>query len=245
MNGIKAKTGIGRLDELLRGGIPLQSNILVYGPPFIGKDVLLNRFALTGLKEGIPAIFVMTDKSFSNVRNEMEGINKSFLEYEEEDLIRYVDAYSTSIGIEEKNPYVQYVDSLVNLDGISTAINKAQRDLAKKSGSHRMVFQSISTPIIYKDIREVFRFLQVICGECKMAGATSLFSMEEGMHEYSEVQTMKHLMDGVIEFSEEDLRMRLRVQGCSAITRNWIEYEYEKDHDEIRITGAFKMGRIA
>jgi len=27
-----AKTGIDRLDELLKGGIPLKSNVLVYAP---------------------------------------------------------------------------------------------------------------------------------------------------------------------------------------------------------------------
>jgi KaiC/GvpD/RAD55 family RecA-like ATPase len=107
-----------------------------------------------------------------------------------------------------------------------------------------MVFQSISTLITYRDAKAVFRFLQVLGGRCKMAGSTSLFSMEGGMHEESEVQTMKHLMDGVIEFSESSSKNYLRIQGCGdVITRDWMEYKYGKN--DIEIMGSFRMERVA
>ncbi|MCJ7516564.1 MAG: hypothetical protein MUO18_01190, partial [Methanomassiliicoccales archaeon] len=40
----KVKTGNDRLDDLLLGGIPFGSNILVHGPPFVGKEVMMNQF---------------------------------------------------------------------------------------------------------------------------------------------------------------------------------------------------------
>ena len=42
-----AKTGIDRLDELTKGGIPYGENVLVYAPPFIGRDTIIKRFALS------------------------------------------------------------------------------------------------------------------------------------------------------------------------------------------------------
>jgi len=107
-----------------------------------------------------------------------------------------------------------------------------------------LVFDSLSTLIVYSDAKAVFRFLQVLSGMCKRSNVTSMFSMTRGMHEEIEVQTIKHLMDGVIEMKEEGARFQLRVQGCGeVISRHWIDYLLEED--EIRLTGAFRMGRVA
>jgi len=239
-----AKTGIDRLDELLKGGIPYGENVLAYAPPFIGRDTLIKRFAFSGLTEGEPVIFVLTDKSFSEMRNELEHLNKSFLEFEKEGKVKYIDVYSPSVELKEKSPHVIFIDSPVNRERIAAAVLQAQREFMEKAERHRVIFDSISTLIVYSDAKAVFRFLQVVSGNCKRMGATSLFSMTRGMHEEIEVQTIKHLMDGVIEMREEGARLQLRVQGCGeVISRNWIDYLLEKD--EIRLTGAFRMSRVA
>ncbi|HHH77829.1 MAG TPA: recombinase RecA, partial [Thermoplasmatales archaeon] len=85
------KTGIERLDELMKGGIPAVTNTLLYSPPFIGKENILNKFVLSGLEEGEPVIFVLTDKSFSEMRKEMERLDKNFSGYESEGKVKYID----------------------------------------------------------------------------------------------------------------------------------------------------------
>ncbi|RLF44438.1 MAG: hypothetical protein DRN29_08435 [Thermoplasmata archaeon] len=239
-----AKTGIDRLDELLKGGVPYGENVLVYAPPFIGRDIIIKRFALSGLTEGEPVIFVLTDKSFIEMRKELEKLDKSFAEFEREGKVKYIDVYSPSVELKEESPYVTFIDSPVNRERISAAILQAQREFIEKSERHRVIFDSLSTLIVYSDAKAVFRFLQVVSGTCKRLGATSLFSMTRGMHEEIEVQTIKHLMDGVVEMREEGARLQLRVQGCGeVISRNWIDYLLEKD--EIKLTGAFRMSRVA
>ena len=240
---MKVKTGIRRIDDLLKGGIPSGSNVLAYAPPFIGMDVLLRSFALTGLKENEPVIFVLTDKTFSDMKKEMGKIDEDFCDYEEKGLVRYIDAYSAGIEAKKEYPHTEFVDSPLDTSGISRAINNAQKEMIKKSNSHRLVLDSLSTLLAYSDAQAVFRFLQVLGGRCKRAGATSMFAMVGGMHNENEVQTMKHVMDGVVEF-KESAGLYMRVQGCGeAITRKWIEYEYEEN--KIRLTGAFKLGRVA
>lgn len=239
-----AKTGIDRLDELLKGGIPYGENVLTYAPPFIGRDTIIKRFAFSGLTNGEPVIFVLTDKSFLEMHNEMKKLDASFIDFEREGKVRYIDVYSSSVELKEKSPYAVFIDSPVNRERIAAAILQAQREFMEKSEKHRVVFDSISTLIVYSDAKAVFRFLQVVSGNCKRMGATSLFSMTRGMHEEIEVQTIKHLMDGVIEMREEGARLQLRVQGCGeVISRNWIDYLLEKD--EIKLTGAFRMSRVA
>lgn len=239
------KTGIERLDELMKGGIPAATNTLLYSPPFIGKENILDKFALSGLEAGEPIIFVLTDKSFSEMRKEMEALDKKFPEYENEGRVKYIDVYSKGVEFDEAGgENVIFVDSPINREKITASIIATEREFAKKYGRHRLVFDSTSTLIVYSDAKAVFRFLQVVSGTCKRLGATSIFSMTRGMHEEIEVQTIKHLMDGVIEMREEGSRMQLRVQGCGeVVSRNWIDYLLEKD--EIKLTGAFRMSRVA
>lgn len=241
---MKIKTGIDRLDNLMNGGIPSKSNILIYASPFIGRDELLQSFALSGLKENQPVMFVLTDKAFLDMRNVMKNLDENFLTYEKKGLVKYIDIYSASIQAKEEDPSVEFVDSALDMSGISAAINNAQKDIIGKSDSHRLILDSLSTLLAYSDAKAVFRFLQVLGGRCKRAGATSLFSMEYGMHGENEVQTMKHVMDGVLELRESTSGLHLRVQGCGdVVSRNWIEYNFHQN--KVNITGAFKVGRVA
>ena len=236
-----AKTGMDRLDELMKGGIPQKSNVVVYAPPFIGKEIILKRFAAAGLEEGERVIFVLTDKSFADMKEEMEKLVPSYREYESKGMVQYIDVYSSSVELKEESEWVTFVDSPVNRERIASSITQS---LKKNEGHSRIIFDSISTLIVYSDAKAVFRFLQVLSGVCKRMDATSLFSMTRGMHEEIEVQTIKHLMDGVIELREEGARFQLRVQGCGeVISRHWIDYLLEET--EIRLTGAFRMGRVA
>ncbi|MDD3492652.1 MAG: RAD55 family ATPase [Candidatus Thermoplasmatota archaeon] len=238
------KTGIDRLDELLKDGLPAVTNTLLYAPPFIGKETILKSFALTGLQEGEPAIFVLTDTSFAEMKEEMQKMDAHFARYEDEGKVKYIDVYSKGVELREEGPNVIFVDSPINRERITASIIKTEKEFQQKYERHRLVFDSISTLIVYADAKAVFRFLQVVSGTCKRLGATSLFSMTRGMHEEIEVQTIKHLMDGVIEMREEASRMQIRVQGCGeVVSRNWIDYLLEKD--EIRLTGAFRMSRVA
>ena len=239
-----AKIGIDRLDELMKGGIPQGENVLVYAPPFIGRDTIIKNFAFSGLRAGEPVIFILTDRSFFEMRREMVTIDKSFSEFEKKGKIKYIDVYSPSVELKEKNPYTTFIDSPVNRERIAASILNAQRKFMKDTEKHRVIFDSLSTLVVYSDAKAVFRFLQVVSGTCKRLGATSLFSMTRGMHEEIEVQTIKHLMGGVVELREEGSRMQIRVQGCGeVISRNWIDYILQKD--EIKLTGAFRMSRVA
>ena len=236
------RTGIDRLDELLKGGIPFKSNVLVYANPFIGKDILLKRFAAAGLADGDGIIFVLTDRSFGEMREEMIKVEPRYAEYEEKGMIRYIDVYSPTVELKEESRWATFVESPVNRERIAYSILQAHKEMEMER--HRLIFDSISTLIVYSDAKAVFRFLQVLSGTCKRMNTTSYFSMTRGMHEEIEVQTIKHLMDGVIELREYEARYQLRVQGCGeAISRHWIDYLLEEN--EIRLTGAFRMGRVA
>ena len=55
---------------------------MAHGPPFVGKEILVNSFIAEGLKKGIPALWVITDKTPKDIREEMKFVLSGYDEYE-------------------------------------------------------------------------------------------------------------------------------------------------------------------
>lgn len=239
----KVETGVKRLDDLLEGGLPPASATLVYGPPFLGKDVLAKLFFLHGLRSGVPGIMLLTGDAACDVRARLAQMDPSFAEYERRGLAYFVDAYSRSIGAEDDHPCCEYVDGPVNLNAVSLAVSNAQRKIIGDHPHHQLVVDSVSTLITYTNAQTTFRFLQVLVGKAKRAGATTLLLLDQGMHSEAEVQTFKHLCDGVVEMKAEGTQTLLHVIGVGVTeSRGWVEYRFTEKSFEI--TGSFAAGRI-
>ncbi|MFW5904284.1 MAG: DUF7504 family protein [Candidatus Saliniplasma sp.] len=229
----KAKTGTQRLDDLLLGGIPLGSNVSMYGPPHVGKGVLINSFIAEGLEKGVPAIWVITDKTVEGVREEMKFVLPTYEEYESRDLVYYVDAYSVSMGEVNENlqgeRYVKYVDEQSDVEAITDAVEEFAKEIKKKHRYYRLAFVSVSTLIAYLDTSSTFRTLQPFSGRRKRDKAVSLYTLEKGMHSEQDISMLGHMMDGEIEFKYQQLQTYLKVEGLGDVqTRDWVKYTASK-----------------
>ncbi|UCG67930.1 MAG: hypothetical protein JSV09_08770 [Thermoplasmata archaeon] len=238
----KIKTGNPRLDDLLFGGIPFGSNVLVYGQAFIGKEVVINQFVAEGLKKGIPAIWVITDKTPEDIREEMEFVVSGYQEYEKLDLVRYVDAYSKSMGEEADDSYTTYIDQPTDHEGILKSVDELAKELKKKHKYYRLAFRSISTLIAYLDSNIAFRFLQPFAGRRKRDKSVAMYIIEKGMHSETDIQMLGSIMDGAVEFKLEQLQTFLCVKGVGDVqSRAWIRYTHSKKGVNI---GSFALGHI-
>jgi KaiC/GvpD/RAD55 family RecA-like ATPase len=238
----KIKTGNPRLDDLLFGGIPFGSNVLVYGQAFIGKEVVISQFVAEGLKKGIPAIWVITDKTPADIREEMEFVVSGYQEYEKLDLVRYVDAYSKSMGEEADDPYTTYVDQPTDHEGLLKSVDLISKELKKKHKYYRLAFRSISTLIAYLDTNIAFRFLQPFAGRRKRDKSVSMYIIEKGMHSETDIQMLGSIMDGAVEFKLEQLQTFLCIKGIGDVqSRAWIRYTHSKKGVNI---GSFALGHI-
>jgi KaiC/GvpD/RAD55 family RecA-like ATPase len=239
----KIKTGVRRLDDLMYGGLPLSSNIFIYGPPFTGKQTLLNLYIAEGLKKGIPAIYLLIDKTPSEIRDNLKLVLPKVATFEKKGLLHYIDAYSRGMGIEGEETNTIYVDKPTDMDDILMAVTNLQKTMSGKSKYHKIALHSVSTLMAYSDAMTTFRFLQTLTSRCKRSGAASMFVMDRGMFSEAEVQTLKHLMNGVIEFKTEDLKNYLRVEGIGDVrTRGWIEYSHSTN--SITLIGSFAVDHI-
>ena len=238
----KIKTGTPRLDDLLLGGIPFGSNVLVYGPPFTGKEVLMSVFIAEGLKKGIPAVWIMTEKSPKEIREEMMFVLSGYEEYEKRGLVKYVDAYSRSMGDESQDPYTEYIESPTDYESIQKAIETVTKSFKEQHEYYRVAFRSISTLIAYLDPGTAFRFLSPVVGRRKRDGAVAMYTIEKGVHGEQEIQMIGSLMDGMIEFKVENLNTFLAVKGiCDVQSRAFIRYSASKSTVTI---GSFSLDHI-
>lgn len=238
----KVKTGTPRLDDLLLGGVPFGSNMLVYGPPFVGKEVVANAFIAEGLRKGVPCIWVITEKMPSDIRDEMGYVISGYEEYEKLGLVKYVDSYSRSMGEVDEDPYTEYLDDPTDYKAILEAVDKVAKEMMKNHKYYRLVFRSVSTLIAYLDPTSIFKFLQAFAGRRKRHRAVGLYMIEKGMHTDQEIQMIGSMMEGMIDFKVEQLKSFLSIKGIGDVqSRAWIKYTYSKHGVSI---GSFSLDHI-
>lgn len=240
---MKATTGVKQLDTLIGGRMRERERVLVYGPSFQGKEVLARQAMVANMSRGLPVIAVLTNATVDDVRQNLRRMDPKYDEYETAGLAWYVDAYSRSIGIDDNEPQVQYVDSAVDLNGLSLALNRVQAQIIKDHDEHLLFIDSASTLVLYSNAQATFRFLQVLIGRARQAGAITWLLLDHGMHSDAEVQMFRHLVDGVLEARDNKDRPQLRVEGLQ-VARNpgWIDYRFSDDRFEL--TGSLAAGRI-
>jgi len=240
----KAKTGSSRLDDLLFGGLPLGSNVLLTGPPFIGKEVLVETFIVEGITKGVPAVLILSDVSPAEMRESLATHVPSVEEYERLGMIKYIDAYSQPMGVEqeEDNENIIYISEPTAYEDIITAMDKFIKTLKKQHQYFRVVVASISTFITYSDVKATYGFLQKLTGRLKRTHAVSLYPIDEGMHAQTDIQMLGHVMDGSFQFKAENLKTYIAIQGvCDTQSRDWIQYQYTKKGLNI---GSFTLSHI-
>ncbi len=234
----KAHTGTKRLDDLMYGGFPLGSNISIYGPPHSGKNVLINSFMAEGIQKGVPAIWVITDKTVDDVRDEMKFVLPTYPEYEIRGLVYYIDAYSISMGEvemeeikdgKEDEKHIKYIEDQSDIKAITEAVEEVAEEIMKSHKYYRLAFESVSTIIAYLDTSTTFRSLQPFAGRRKRDKAVSLYTLQKGMHSEQDISMLGHMMDGELEFKFQQMQTYLKVEGLGEVqVRDWVKYTHSK-----------------
>ena len=241
---VKVKSGIRRMDDLLYGGFPAGAQLLLNGPAHTGKDVLARLFSTEGLRLGIPSIWVVTDKTWGQVREDLAGLYPKYEDAERAGMIRFVDLYSRSVGSTQSTSGVRLLSSTDKgvLDQLSQTVNAISEELKEKFPTYRLVFESVSTVTAYLDTTATFRFLQPFIGRRKIDGAVSYYVLDRGMHSDADLETLEHMVDGSVNLKIEQLKTFLSVKGIGETqSRAWIGYTFTKRSLNL---GSFSLDHI-
>jgi KaiC/GvpD/RAD55 family RecA-like ATPase len=241
----RVPSGIARLDDLLLGGLPPRSHLMLVGAPFIGKEVALYAFVAEGLKRGESAILVTTSRSPTEVAQEIGVVAPQFKEYEQLGRVHWIDASNPAATPSFED--AKTVRSVVRGPGDHTDILKALVAAAKRAegaggAGFRVAFLSLSACLSQGDERSAFSFLQNFVGILKQRPALALYAVDGGTLSDSQLETIRTRMDGALQFKEERGRTFLSVQGLGEVqTRDWVEYRATRRALQI---GSFSLERI-
>ena len=233
-------SGIARLDDLLLGGLPAHSHVVVLGDAFVGKEVVLYSFVAEGLKRGEPALIITAARSPEEIAEAIGVVLPQFREYEQMGMVRWVDAAGAGRAGSGHRTVVKGANDQA---GILTSVGAIARAFeSSKAGSFRVAFLGLSAVLAHGDERAGFSFLQNVVGILKPRPALAMYSLEAGALSEAAVESLLGRMDGAIVFRQERDKTFLAVKGIGEVeTRDWVEC---RATNRALVIGSFALERI-
>ena len=201
--------------------LPENSAAIVIGPPLSGKKQFLYNYMLESLKNKQPVLFILTDTSPEDIKKELVKNKIFYGPYV--NILRFVDCYSHQAGnnINDTNDTLRISGPLA-LNEISIAVSKIEAEFYKINPKHKIIFDSLSTLLMYSNPQMIGRFLQIQIAKIKRAGGSILFTLEEGMHDKKDMITIEHLMQAIINIKKENNKVLIKAAGIQGF-EEWVE----------------------
>lgn len=214
-------TGLNQLDQLLGGGYPSRSSILLVGPPGIGKEALGYRFTQSGLLQGDLCVYA-TRLSVNEVVEDVRAFN--------------IDPWLQPIWLASNGGQARL--DLNDLAGLSFSIKDSIRKAEDKRV--RIVTDVLSSLLMLNQPDTVYRFLSQLFVEVKLYDSVFFASIEEGMHQPQVLAAMEQLFDGVVELRlfEEGFRIvpLLRIRKMRGVPPQLGYYRFTLSHGIMEVT---------
>jgi len=170
----RVKSGIPGFDELIEGGFPEGTTVLLTGGTGTGKTTFAAQFIYKGAEEyGEPGVFVTLEERAKDLRREMAVFGWDFEKYEKEGMIAIVDGVSATAGLPSEEKFV--LEDRFNIDNFLRYIYR----VVKAINAKRLVIDSIPSIALRleeeRKIREVLLKLNTILLEM---GVTTILTTE-------------------------------------------------------------------
>ena len=196
---MRLPSGIRGFDEMVQGGLPAGTSVVLQGPP--GQEKL--RFALTflaeGLKSGGSGLVVVSSQSPDAILSELRSLGVDLDKVVQENRLRIVDWYTQREepvqDVEEKG-IVQRAS--IDLTNVGVALSRAIASLAGDVPK-RAVVELLSPATSVYEVGQVYAFAQSSKGKFVRFNFTALVLIEKEMHAPSDLSTLHQPFDGVVE----------------------------------------------
>jgi len=220
------KTGLNKLDSLLKNGIPDKSSMMILGPPKCGKTLLGLHFLFEGLRNNEHGVFIVTNTFPEDIVKRLENFGQVD-KILKNGLLKFVDCYSIHSGMHKENTlFIIRVTGPTALTEIGIAFSETIKKIPKND-TIRVVFDSVSTLLLFNNPHIIETFVQRMNGKMKAAGATSMFIVEEGMHDEKDVTTLNSILDAIIHMKKTGDKRVIELDGFGI--EKSINYSIEND----------------
>ncbi|GAB6056183.1 hypothetical protein JCM15415_14990 [Methanobacterium movens] len=204
--------------------IPSGTNIILSGDLFSGKDLFYKYFIEKGLEEGEACILVSTNETAQKILENFDGIKM--------DNLCIIDCVSSRFGATVEMPFfeqIRYIESPMDLTMIMVALNEFIDNVSREKNIKklRIVFDSVSTLLMYSNLRTVFKFLHVVSTRVRSGGGVSLLLIEEQAHDDMEIKTIQQISQGIINMDSNEIIIR-------GFKTDRVRYEIVNQHIQIK-----------
>ncbi len=203
----RVKTGIPALDDLLGGGFPRGTTILLSGDSGTGKTIFCMQYLYMGAcKWNEPGIMVTFEERPQDIRRECLQFGWDLAPLEAQHKLALVDVTSTRSGAPSREQYVAPRD--MGVEALITTVYQ----IGKEIGAVRVAIDSIpALGLRYENRSELRRNLFKLSNLLLEMGVTALMTTEKPMHGYLGTYGFEeYLTRGVISLSLEEESGRLR-----------------------------------
>ncbi|AIF69543.1 ATPase [Palaeococcus pacificus DY20341] len=170
----RIKSGIPGFDDLIQGGFPENTTVLVAGGTGTGKTTFGLQFIYKGAEEyGEPGVFVTLEERAKDIRREVKSFGWDFKALENKGLIAIIDGVSSAVGLPSEEKFA--LEEKFNIDNFLRYIYRVVKSINAK----RLVIDSIPSLAFRledeRQIREVLLKLNTILLEM---GVTTILTTE-------------------------------------------------------------------
>ncbi|RXK50273.1 DUF7504 family protein [Halorientalis pallida] len=201
------------------GALPTGESVLIAGPAMTGKRRLL--FDLVGASPDGAALLVTTKRGADRFR-------ENFLTGRDADdwTLRSVDCVSRSRGFTQHrdSDTVKYVTSAGDLTGVGIAASGFLREFYHADREARVGLHSLSTMLMYADLRRVYQFAHVLTGRIESSGFAGAFTLDTTARNTESLDVLTQVFDALVEVREEGSGPELKVRGGDFGPRTWTAF---------------------
>lgn len=234
----RVKTGISGFDEILEGGIPRGSTVLVTGRSGTGKTILGIQFIVNGIKMfNEKGLIVVAGEDIGKLQRSMLQFGWDLKQLEKEGKLTLIDVTSVTIGV----PSVEFTEfqlKTADIKQLALTIYNA----VKQNNIKRVVIDSIPNIITNKDdVHKIRTSLLTLCILLERFGCTTLMvtDIPEGSEKLSTYGVEEFIASGIIKLSLEKSSgkwiRKIQVRKMRGTKHKLDEYIFEIAENGIKI----------
>jgi len=212
-------TGYDVGDQLPVETVPEGTNLLVAGPPLTHKRELARSLLASGCERGEGAAVVGTRDSVKGIRKRAPAVWDAV----EAGRGGIVDCVTRQSGeTPEDAELVKYVPSPGDVTEIGIRLGGIFQHLERRGVRTRFAVSTVSTMLMYADVRRVFRFLHVYAGHVERLGWLGVGVLDTSNRDAFD--RLAPLYDAMVQTRRSDGGTEVRVVGLGRGRTDWTSY---------------------
>ena len=196
-------TGITGIDEMLGGGVPDKSIILLCGGPGVGKTILTLQYMMTAVERGEPCVYVSLEEPMEKKSLNARAFGWDLEKAEEDDMIITLDIYMV--------PHSQgVVESIDRKRGkIQFSIEHEIEAAVKKIGAKHILIDPLTSLLVHESRSgKKRRLIGQLFDTIRRMDCTAIVT-SEGLPRVNEFYLEQFLSDGVFLLGKDMLDFKL------------------------------------